>query len=69
VDWVLAILGVIVGLLNIGEKDSKSFLIAAIALILSASALNVVPVLGPAFESMLPLVVTFVAGAMIVVSI
>jgi len=34
--WVLAILGVIVGLLNVTAEDTRGFLLAAIALTLSA---------------------------------
>jgi zinc transporter ZupT len=67
--WVLAILGLIVGLLNVTIKDTRGFLLAAIALTLSATALNTVPVIGKAFELILPFVVAFVAGAMIVVAL
>ncbi|MDO8553221.1 MAG: hypothetical protein Q7S22_00300 [Candidatus Micrarchaeota archaeon] len=37
---VLALLGLVVGLLNITEKDINSFLIASIALLASSSALS-----------------------------
>jgi zinc transporter ZupT len=67
--WVLAILGVIVGLLNVTAEDTRGFLLAAIALTLSATALNTIPVVGTAFSLVLPFVVTFVAGAMIVVAL
>ena len=67
--WVLAILGVIVGLLNITAKDTRDFLLAAIALTLTATALNSIPVVGTAFRLILPFVVTFVSGATIVVAL
>jgi hypothetical protein len=67
--WVLAILGVIVGLLNITAEDTRGFLLAAIALTLSATALNTIPGLGTAFSYVLPMVVAFVAGATIVVAL
>ena len=67
--WVLAILGVIVGLLNVTAEETQSFLLAAIALALSATALNTVPVIGTALSYVLPFVVAFVAGAMIVVAL
>jgi hypothetical protein len=67
--WVLAILGVIVGFLNVTAEDTRGFLLAAIALTLSATALNNIPVVGTAFELILPFVVAFVAGATIVVAI
>jgi hypothetical protein len=67
--WVLAVLGVIVGLLNVTAEDTRGFLLAAIALTLSATALNTIPVVGTAFSYVLPFVVAFVAGATIVVAL
>jgi zinc transporter ZupT len=67
--WVLAILGVIVGLLNVTSEDTRGFLLAAIALTLSATALNTIPVIGTALSYVLPFVVAFVAGGMIVVAL
>lgn len=69
VVWVLAILGVIVGLLNVTREDTQSFLLAAIAFGLSATALSAVPVLGPQITNVLGYVAAFVAGAMIVVAL
>ena len=66
--WVLAILGVIVGLLNVTAEDTRGFLLAAIALTLSATALNTIPILGTAFTFIMSFVVAFVAGATIVVA-
>jgi hypothetical protein len=67
--WILAILGVIVGLLNITVEETQGFLLASIALTLSATALNTIPVVGRALGFILPFVVAFVAGAMIVVAL
>jgi hypothetical protein len=67
--WVLAILGVIVGFLNIAAEETRGFLLASIALTLSATALNTLPVLGTALSLVLPFVVAFVAGGMIVVAL
>jgi hypothetical protein len=67
--WVLAILGVIVGFLNITAEETRSFLLASIALTLSATALNTIPVIGTALSLVLPFVVAFVAGATIVVAL
>ena len=69
VVWVLAILGVIVGLLNITSEDTQSFLLAAIAFALSATALNTIPVVGGIVGNTLGYVAAFVAGAMIVVAL
>ena len=67
--WVLAILGVIVGLLNITRADTQGFLLAAIGFLLSATALNLIPVVGETLSQILEYVAAFVAGAMIVVAL
>jgi hypothetical protein len=68
VVWVLAILGAIVGLLNITVEDTQSFLLAAIAFALSATALNAIPLVGGTIGNILGYVAAFVAGATIVVA-
>ena len=40
VVWVLAVLGLVVGFLNVTEKESQGFLIATIALIVAVRALS-----------------------------
>jgi hypothetical protein len=40
VPWVLAILGLVVGLLNVTEKESMGFLMATIALVISSATLG-----------------------------
>ena len=67
--WMLAILGLIVGLLNVTAEDTRSFLLASIALTLSATALNTLPIVGTALSFILPFVVAFVAGATIVIAL
>ncbi|MGB7118025.1 MAG: hypothetical protein WBD56_17950, partial [Anaerolineales bacterium] len=47
----------------------SSIILAEIALILSATALNTIPIIGTALSYVLPFVVAFVAGAMIVVAL
>jgi hypothetical protein len=69
VVWVLAILGVIVGLLNVTAEDTQSFLLAAIAFALSATALNTLPFVGGIIGNILGYVAAFVAGAMVVVAL
>jgi hypothetical protein len=68
VVWVLAILGVIVGFLNVTREDTERFLLAAIAFGLSVTALNTVPGLGPHITNILGYVAAFVAGAVVVVA-
>ena len=67
--WVLAVLGVIVGFLNVTGEDTRSFLLAAIALTLSATALNTIPFLGTGITVIMSFVVAFVAGATLVVAL
>jgi hypothetical protein len=69
VFWVLAILGVIVGLLNVARADTQGFLLAAIAFALSATALNLIPIVGETLSYILEYAAAFVAGAMIVVAL
>ena len=67
--WMLAILGVIVGFLNVTAEETRGFLLASIALTISATALNSLPIIGTALSYVLPFVVAFVAGGMIVVAL
>ena len=67
--WVLAILGVIVGLLNVTREDTERFLLAGIAFALSVTALSAVPGLGPHITNILGYVAAFVAGAVVVVAL
>ena len=65
--WVLVVLGLIVGLLNITARESTGFLIATIALMFSAGSLNL---LGLTFlTKILVNVVIFVAPAALVVAL
>ena len=68
VTWVLVILGLIVGLLNITAKETVEFLVAAIALMLIGSA-GAIPALGTIVLSILANIVAFVAPAALVVAL
>jgi hypothetical protein len=69
VVWVLAILGVVVGLLNVTGAETQGFLIAAIAFTVAATALNSIPLIGGLVTSVLSYVGAFVSGAMVVVAL
>ena len=43
---ILTVVGLVVGFLNISDKESGGFLIAAIALLMTASALGNIPQIG-----------------------
>jgi len=70
VSLALIVLGLIVGFLNVAEKEAFNFLIAAIALLLAGTAgLGQLPVIGPYIEPILTNIATFVAPAAIVVGL
>ena len=72
VPLILVILGLIVGLLNISDKEIKSFLIAGIALIavgIPGAALLTIPFIGIYVVTVLNAISTFAAPAVLVVAL
>ena len=72
IPLILVILGLIVGFLNISDKEVSDFLIAAIALTvlsMSAAGLTVIPVIGGYLAQMVQNVAVFVAPAALVVAL
>jgi len=69
VTWVLAVLGLVVGFLNVSTKEPQGFLLPAVALALSASAVRSLPVVGFVLTNILDNAVIFIAAAMLVVAI
>ena len=67
--WVLAVLGLIVGFLNINDKESQPFLLAAIALIVAANAVGAIPYIGEGTTRIIANLVLFLGGAVLVVAI
>ena len=55
--WILVILGIIIGVLNITNKESKNFLLAALALVIVSyfgkTALSIIPTLGSILGALL----------------
>ncbi|MDO8628239.1 MAG: hypothetical protein Q7R56_00610 [Nanoarchaeota archaeon] len=64
--WVLAFLGLIVGLLNVTSGESQLFLVAAIAFMVSASGLAIVM---PFLRDVLQNIVVFTAPAAAIVAL
>ncbi|MBI1972388.1 hypothetical protein HYS50_00085 [Candidatus Woesearchaeota archaeon] len=64
--WILAVLGLIVGLLNVTGKESHLFLVASIAFLVSAQGLNVV---WDALKPYVSNIMIFVAPAAAVVAL
>jgi hypothetical protein len=67
--WVLAVLGLVVGVLNVTDDETQGFLIAAIALILSATSIRTVPSIGGVISTICGNLAVFIGPAMLVVSI
>ncbi|MEM4263540.1 MAG: hypothetical protein QW666_01430 [Candidatus Woesearchaeota archaeon] len=68
VTWILVILGLIIGLLNIQAKETTEFLVAAITLLIVGSA-GAIPALGVIVLSILANIVAIVAPAALVVAL
>jgi len=66
---VLAVLGLIVGFMNITAAETQGFLIAGIALMLSASSIIAIPKIGIAVTPVLGNLVVFIAAAMLIVAL
>ncbi len=69
VPMILAILGLVVGFLNVGGEESHTFLIAAIALVLSASALDAIPYVEQYGAPIVSNVIAFIGAAVLVVAL
>ena len=69
IAWVLAILGLVVGFLNVSTTDPQGFLLPAVALTLSVSAVRSLPGVGFVLTNILANAVAFAGAAMIVVAI
>jgi ATP synthase protein I len=66
---ILAVLGVIVGFLNVTGKESQRFLIGTVALMLVGTAIISIPAIGPFVTSIISAFTTFVAGAALIVAL
>lgn len=69
---VLVILGLVVGFLNITEKEMTPFLVAAVALIVTGTASNslaVIPAVGPYLQNIVQNIAVFVTPAALIVSL
>ncbi|MBI3412806.1 MAG: hypothetical protein HY051_01865 [Candidatus Aenigmarchaeota archaeon] len=70
VTTMLVLLGVIVGLLNVRDKDTTHFLVAVIALAAAGNAnLNIVPLAGGQLQNILRNIGIFVAPAAVIVAL
>ena len=68
IAWVLVLLGLVVGLLNITARETTEFLVAAIALLLASTA-GALPDLGMVVGQILMNIIAFVSPAALLVSL
>ena len=66
---VLAILGLVVGVMNITGEETKTFLLAAIGLIMSATSLMVLEGIGETVTEICTNFAIFISPAVLVVSL
>ncbi|MBU1111512.1 MAG: hypothetical protein ABIB43_01830 [archaeon] len=61
ISWLLVILGLLIGLLNIAEKETQAFLVAGTVLVIVSSfgmnAMKIIPILGNVLGAILYLFV------------
>lgn len=69
VVWVLAVLGLIVGFLNVTDTEAQKFLLAAIGLIVAANAWVVIPYIGENVTNIIYNLVAFISAAVLVVAL
>ena len=69
VTWLLVLLGLVVGVLNITARETTEFLVATIALLLVGNVGNVIPYLGGFIIAILNNIVAFVAPAALIVAL
>ncbi len=68
-SWLLVLLGLVVGFLNITDRESQKFLLAAIGLIVAATAWSLLPYVGGYLSAILNNVVAFIGAAVVVVAL
>ncbi len=67
--WLLAVLGLIVGFMNVSGTESKTFLLAGIGLLMVSSSVDSVPVIGERLTSFLGYIIAFMAPAILIVAL
>ncbi len=67
--WVIVILGLVIGFLNITADETAEFLLASISLVICAGSANMFLPLGLVVNSILNYIVAFVVPAALVVAL
>jgi hypothetical protein len=69
---LLVVFGLIVGFLNVTEKETTPFLVASIALVITGTAssyLSIIPAIGPYMTNIVQNIAVFVTPAAVVVAL
>ena len=70
IPLILVLLGLVVGFLNISDKETTGFLVASISLMVIGSAgVGAIPMFGPVLYDVLRAIGTFVAPAALIVAL
>lgn len=73
VTSALVVLGLIVGLINVTEKETQPFLVAAVSMVIVAymtrTGIEAVPLIGEVLKSTLNGIMTFVSPAVLIVAL
>lgn len=73
VTSALVVLGLIVGLINVTEKETQPFLVAAVSMVIVAymtrTGIETVPLIGEILKSTLNGIMTFVSPAVLIVAL
>lgn len=69
IAWVLVVLGLVVGFLNVTAQESRGFLLAAIGLMLSATAVQSIPFVGEMVTRIVSNIIVFIAPAVLIVAL
>ena len=67
--WVLAVLGLVIGFLNVTGREANRFLLASIGLMLSASSVGALPYVGETVNAVLANIVTLLAPAVLITAL
>ncbi len=69
VAWLLVVLGLLVGILNISREEQTAFLVAGIGLLIASTAVTALLPLGAVVSNVLTNVIAFVAPGVIIVAV
>lgn len=67
--WVLVLAGILTGIFNVSDAESRRFLLAAIGLIVAADAVDSIPMVGEHVTTVMNNLVVFLSPAVLLVAL